>query len=66
MLSRSKAATTFDVDRAIQPIYSGGDVCLDQDGRTLATCLGEETLLTDAISGAFLGRVEGVSLIAFL
>lgn len=61
MALRSSVATTYDVGRTIQPIYTGGDVGLSNDGRVLVTCLGEEALLTDVDTGQILARVEGVS-----
>ncbi len=60
MFSRASIVTTFEPDRTIQPIYTGGDVALDSKGRTLATCLGEEALLTDLSTGQLLARIEGV------
>ncbi len=60
MNSRTKFTTTYEAERVIQPIYTGGDVALDSDGRVLATCLGEEALLTDLLSGELLARIEGV------
>ena len=60
MSSRLKVTTTYDPERTIQPIYTGGDVALDREGRILATCLGEEALLTDLGTGELLTRVEGV------
>lgn len=51
--------TTYEVDRTLQPIYSGGSLCLSEDGRILAASLGEEVLLTDLTTGKELGRVEG-------
>lgn len=60
MSSKAKINTTYEAERVIQPIYTGGDVALDSDGRTLATCLGEEALLTDLGSGELLARIEGV------
>ncbi|KAL8764323.1 MAG: hypothetical protein Q9184_000028 [Pyrenodesmia sp. 2 TL-2023] len=59
MASRNTLVTTFDVDKVIQPIYTGGDVALDREGRTLVTCLGEDAVLTDLNTGQALGRVEG-------
>lgn len=53
--------TTFDPERTIQPIYTGGDVALDLQGRILATCLGEDALLTDLANGKILVRIDGVS-----
>lgn len=62
MASRNTLLTTFEPERVIQPIYTGGDVALDKEGRILATCLGEEAILTDLNNGRALGRVEGVGL----
>ncbi|KAI4102318.1 MAG: hypothetical protein LQ339_004673 [Xanthoria mediterranea] len=59
MASRNTMLTTFEPDRIIQPIYTGGDVALDGEARILATCLGEEALLTDLESGRTLARLEG-------
>ena len=58
----SKVATviTFEPQDVIHPIYTGGDVALDSEGRILVTCLGEDALLTDVNSGQLLTRVEGV------
>ena len=61
MFNRGKIHTTYEVDRVIQPIYTGGAVGLDGRGRILATCLGEEAVLTDLKNGESLARVEGVS-----
>lgn len=62
MLSRATLSTitTFEPEHVIQPIYTGGDVALDRSGHILATCLGEETILTDLRTGALLARVEAV------
>ncbi len=60
MASRTKRTTTYDAECVIQPIYTGGDVALGRGGRILATCLGEEALLTDLGTGDLLARVEGV------
>lgn len=60
MSSRNKIITTYDSERTIQPIYTGGDVLLGREGRILATCLGEEALLTDLHTGELLARIEGV------
>ena len=62
MASRSNVVTTFEPERVIQPIYTGGDVALDQEGKILVTCLGEDAVLTDLSSGQLLARVEGVCL----
>lgn len=58
--SKPTYQTTFDVQRVIQPIYTGGSVSLDRTGRILATCLGEEVLITDLNTGKQLARIEGV------
>ena len=60
MPPRSMVNVTFEPQNVIQPIYTGGDVALDADGRVLATCLGEEAVLTDLSSGESLARIEGV------
>ena len=60
MFPRATVTTTFEADRTIQPFYTGGDVVLDRQGRILATCLGEDALLTDLSTGGLLARIEGV------
>lgn len=60
MSYRKHLTTTYEPERTIQPIYTGGDVALDKDGQLLATCLGEEALLTDLVSGELLARIDGV------
>ena len=57
---KTKTATTFAPEHVIQPIYTGGDIALDKEGRILATCLGEEALLTDLTTGSLLARINGV------
>lgn len=64
MAYKADTKTTFEPSRVIQPIYTGGGVALSEDGRVLATCLGEEVLLTDLSTGESLARVEGVSAIS--
>ncbi|KAL8808342.1 MAG: hypothetical protein Q9182_000162 [Xanthomendoza sp. 2 TL-2023] len=59
MGSRTNVMTTFEPERVIQPIYTGGDVALDGEGQILATCLGEEAVLTDLKTGRILARLEG-------
>ena len=61
MALKAEYKTTFEPSRVIQPIYTGGSVALSEDGKVLATCLGDEALLTDLDSGAHLARIEGVS-----
>lgn len=62
MATKSPYQTTFEVERTIQPIYTGGSVALDTSGRILATTLGEDALLTDLNTGRQLARIEGVCL----
>lgn len=62
MALRPDVKTTFEPRRVIQPIYTGGSVALSEDGKILATCVGEEALLTNLDTGAHLARIEGVSL----
>ncbi|KAJ4301053.1 U3 small nucleolar RNA-associated protein 13 [Kalmusia sp. IMI 367209] len=59
MAQRSAVKTTYDIERTLQPIYAGGSIALSEDGRILAACLGEDTLLTDVTNGRELGRIEG-------
>jgi len=60
MSSRTRTTTTYEPENIIQPIYTGGDVALDRDGRVLATCLGEEAVITNLSTGELLARIEGV------
>lgn len=64
MNNNMKAGTkiTFDAAQVIQPIYTGGQVSASENGKILATTLGEEVLLTNLTTGAQLARIEGVSL----
>ena len=59
MAQKTTVRTTYEVERTLQPIYSGGSIALSEDGRILAACLGEEALLTDLSTGKELARVEG-------
>ncbi|KAK4981064.1 hypothetical protein LTR28_007117 [Elasticomyces elasticus] len=59
MATRAELRTTFEPSRVIQPIYTGGSVALSQNGRILATSLGEEALVTDLSTGEHLARLEG-------
>ncbi len=60
MALKADSKVTFEPARVIQPIYTGGSVALSSDGKTLATCVGEEVLLTSLESGEQLARIEGV------
>lgn len=64
MAYKADVKTTFEPSRVIQPIYTGGSVALSEDGQVLASCLGEEVLLTDLNTGEHLARIEGVSAVA--
>ncbi|KAI5358941.1 putative small-subunit processome, Utp13, WD40/YVTN repeat-like-containing domain superfamily [Septoria linicola] len=59
MAYKAEFRTTFEPSRVIQPIYTGGAVSLSENGRILASSLGEEALLTDLNTGAHLARIEG-------
>ncbi|KAH6695966.1 small nucleolar ribonucleoprotein-like protein complex subunit [Leptodontidium sp. MPI-SDFR-AT-0119] len=59
MTNKAPYLTTFEPEHTIQPIYTGGSVALDQDGRILATTLGEDALLTDLKTGKQLAKIEG-------
>lgn len=61
MALKADVKTTFEASRVIQPIYTGGSVALSGNGKVLATCLGEEALLSSLETGAHLARIEGVS-----
>lgn len=64
MAYKADVKTTFEASRVIQPIYTGGSVALSDNGRILATTLGEEALLTDLTTGAHLARIDGVSFLS--
>ena len=66
MALRAEVKTTFEPGRVIQPIYSGGSVALSEDGKILATSLGDEALLTNLDTGEHLARIEGVSSMLWL
>lgn len=61
MASKTPLKTTFDADRVIRPIFTGGSVAIDNSARILATTLGEDAVLTDPSNGRHLGQIEGVS-----
>jgi len=61
MASKASTKTTFEADKVISPLYSGGGVALSGDGRVLATCLAEDIVLTDLTTGQRLAQIEGVS-----
>ncbi|TKA67995.1 hypothetical protein B0A55_08614, partial [Friedmanniomyces simplex] len=59
MALRAETKTTFEPARVIQPIYTGGAIALSEDGKLLASTLGEEALITSLDTGAHLARIEG-------
>lgn len=60
MAFKAEHKTTFEPNKVIQPIYTGGSIGLSEDGRILASSVGEDVLLTDLASGSLLARIEGV------
>ncbi|KAG0645292.1 putative U3 small nucleolar RNA-associated 13 [Hyphodiscus hymeniophilus] len=59
MANKAPYTTTFEPERTIQPIHTGGSVALDHSGQILATTLGEDALLTDLNTGRQLAKIEG-------
>ena len=57
---RNASSITFQPELTIQPIYTGGDVAIDNTGRILASCLGEEVVITNLDVGESLARIDGV------
>ena len=56
----SSLKTTFEVQKVIQPFYTGGKLALDSDSRFLVTTLDEDVLIVDYETGDELARIEGV------
>ena len=52
--------TKFDIDKTIQPFFSGGNVALSENGLILATSLGEDALLTFVPAERQICKIEGV------
>ncbi|KOS19101.1 putative U3 small nucleolar RNA-associated protein 13 [Escovopsis weberi] len=59
MATKQPLKTTFDVDRVIRPIYTGGSVAIDNGARILVTTLGEDVVLTDPSNGKHLAQIDG-------
>lgn len=53
--------TTFEPEKVIQPIFTGGSIALDSKAQILASTLGEDAVLTDITTGKRLATIEGVS-----
>lgn len=65
MANKQPLTTTFDVDRVLNPIFTGGAVSISTDARILATTIGEDVMLTDPADGTQLCHIEGVSKVLF-
>lgn len=60
MATKQPLKTTFDADRVIRPIYTGGSVAIDNKAQILATTLGEDAVLTNPANGKHLAQIDGV------
>jgi len=60
MATKLPFKTTFEADKVIQPVFTGGSVGVDNGARVLATTLGEDAVLTDLTTGRRLAIIEGV------
>lgn len=60
MATKQPLKTTFEVDRVIRPIFTGGSVSIDNNAQILATTIGEDAILTNPTNGRHLGEIEGV------
>ncbi|KKA29593.1 hypothetical protein TD95_003466 [Thielaviopsis punctulata] len=59
MATKQPLKTTFDADKVLQPIFTGGAVAIDNEASVLATVLEEDVILTDLATGQNLARIEG-------
>ncbi|GKT84615.1 LOW QUALITY PROTEIN: U3 small nucleolar RNA-associated protein [Colletotrichum tofieldiae] len=60
MASKQPFKTTFEPERVIRPIFTGGSVALDNGAKILATPLGEDAILTNPSNGKHLAKIEGI------
>jgi U3 small nucleolar RNA-associated protein 13 len=60
MATKQPLKTTFEPEKVIRPIFTGGSVALDNGARILVTTLGEDAILTNPANGKALGKIEGV------
>ena len=63
MSLRNVETVTFEAEKVLQPIFTGGDVSIDAKGQILAASLGDQVVLTNVQNGEMLVRIEGVSCI---
>ncbi|KAH8891296.1 WD40 repeat-like protein [Thozetella sp. PMI_491] len=59
MATKLALKTTFEADKVIQPIFTGGSVALDNGAKLLATTLGEDAVLTNLTTGRHIAKIEG-------
>ncbi|UNI18855.1 U3 small nucleolar RNA-associated protein 13 [Purpureocillium takamizusanense] len=59
MATKQPLKTTFNVDRVIRPIFTGGSVSIDNGAQILATTFGEDAILTNPANGRHLAQIEG-------
>ena len=64
MATKQPLKTTFDVEKVIAPIFTGGAIAIDNDVSILASTLGEDVVLTDPNSGQKMATIEGVRCVA--
>ncbi|KAM4056247.1 utp13 specific WD40 associated domain-containing protein [Hirsutella rhossiliensis] len=59
MATKQPLKTTFDANRVIRPIFTGGSVAIDNNAQILAATLGEDAVLTNPANGRHLAQIEG-------
>jgi U3 small nucleolar RNA-associated protein 13 len=62
MATKLPLKTSFDVNRVLRPIFTGGAVSIDNDAKILATTISEDAILTEPATGKLLAQIEGVRL----